>query len=93
MMKLLIRLKYVQCICICKYYSIFSFPQDDEDDDEDVEEMPPDLANLSPEEQQRQLKIKAAWILGVGTLLVCIFSDPMVDVLDQIGVRTVRDDL
>ena len=51
--------------------------------------MPAELAHLSPEEQQRQLKLRAAWILGVGTLLVCLFSDPMVDVLDQIGDRTV----
>ena len=61
-----------------------------EDDDDDEEEMPADIAHLSPEEQQRQLKLRAAWILGVGTFLVCLFSDPMVDVLDQIGDRTVR---
>jgi hypothetical protein len=63
--------------------------QDDEIEDDDEEEMPAELAHLSPEEQQRQLKLRAAWILGVGTLLVCLFSDPMVDVLDQIGDRTV----
>lgn len=62
--------------------------EDDDELDDDEEEMPPELANLSPEEQQHQLKLKAAWALGVGTLLVCIFSDPMVDVLDQIGSRT-----
>lgn len=66
---------------------------DDEDDDQDEldddeEEMPAELVNLSPEEQQRQLKIRAAWALGIGTFLVCLFSDPMVDVLDQIGSRT-----
>lgn len=62
-----------------------------DDDDDDAEEMPAELAHLSPEEQQRQLKLRAAWILGMGTLLVCLFSDPMVDVLDQIGERTVSN--
>ena len=63
--------------------------QDDVNGDDDAEEMPEDLLHLSPEDQQRKLKVKAAYALGVGTLLVCLFSDPMVDVLDQMGDRTV----
>ena len=55
--------------------------------DED-EEMPEDLVNLSPEEQQWSLKKRSAWILGLGTLLVVLFSDPMVDVLNETGLRT-----
>lgn len=53
------------------------------------EEMPEDLLHLSPEEQQRRLKARAAWFLGLGTALVLLFSDPMVNVLSEIGSRTV----
>jgi hypothetical protein len=57
------------------------------------DEMPEDLAHLSPEEQQRRLKMRAAYYLAIGTTLVIIFSDPMVNVLSEIGTRTVSDSL
>lgn len=66
----------------------YGLDEDDVNGDDDAEEMPEDLLHLSPEDQQRKLKVKAAYALGVGTLLVCLFSDPMVDVLDQMGDRT-----
>jgi len=61
--------------------------QNGEDEDVD-EEMPDDLQKLSPVEQQTALKKRAAYILGIGTLLVVLFSDPMVDVLNETGLRT-----
>lgn len=49
--------------------------------------MPEDLANLTPEQQQRRIKLRAAWMMGSGTLLVLIFSDPAVEVLTEISKR------
>ena len=64
-----------------------SEPQE-EDDEDDEEEVPPDLSDLSPDEQQRRIKQRAAWMLGLGTAIVLLFSDPMVTCLNEIGVRT-----
>jgi Ca2+/Na+ antiporter len=58
-----------------------------QDNDEEEEEMPEDIANLSPDEQQRAIKKKAFFMLAVGTSLVLLFSDPMVDVMQEIAVR------
>jgi len=60
--------------------------KDDNVDGED-EEIPEDLINLSPQQQMRHIKLRAAWMMGLGTFLVLVFSDPMVDILSQIGVR------
>jgi len=60
-----------------------------DDDDEDEEDMPEDIQHMkSHEEQQRALWFRASWICGVGTILVVLFSDPMVDVLNELGART-----
>merc|ERR1712137_795685 len=63
--------------------------EDEEADEEEAEDedMPHDLANLSPEEQQWVLKKRAFTKLFVGTLVVVIFSDPMCDNLGTIGVK------
>jgi len=61
-------------------------PAYEEEDEE--EEMPEDLSHLSPEEQLKRVLFRSIWMMGVGTLLVLIFSDPMVDVLSEWGVRT-----
>jgi len=59
-----------------------------EEDDEEVEEdMPEDLANLPVEQQQRRIMIRAASKMAIGTLLVLVFSDPMVDLLSELGNR------
>ena len=72
--------------------SVINIPKDVEegggDEDDDEEEMPEDLEHLSPEEQQAAVKSRAGWMLSVGTVLVVLFSDPMVDVLSELGVRT-----
>ncbi|CAE7743912.1 NCL2 [Symbiodinium microadriaticum] len=60
---------------------------DDDDDDEDEEEesMPEEFKDLSVQEQRRQILLKSSYLMGLGTLLVLVFSDPMVDVLAEIG--------
>uniref|UniRef100_M4BED1 EF-hand domain-containing protein n=1 Tax=Hyaloperonospora arabidopsidis (strain Emoy2) TaxID=559515 RepID=M4BED1_HYAAE len=60
----------------------------DGDDDEEEEEVPEDLAHLSIDEQQKKIKMRAAYMMALGTALVLIFSDPMVDVLSEVGART-----
>ncbi|GLE07933.1 hypothetical protein PINS_up018762 [Pythium insidiosum] len=57
-------------------------------EEEEEEEMPEDLAHLSIHEQQRKIKIRAAYMMFIGTALVLLFSDPMVDVLSEVGRRT-----
>jgi Ca2+/Na+ antiporter len=62
--------------------------QEEEDEDEEEDEMPEDLVALSPEEQKKALlKRSLAMMLG-GTLLCVFFSDPMVDILSEVGSRT-----
>jgi Ca2+/H+ antiporter len=62
---------------------------DDDDEGEEEEESPPeDMINMTHDEQQRALWLRASWICGIGTFLVVLFSDPMVDVLNELGTRT-----
>jgi len=67
-----------------------SLPSDEnnEEEDEEEDEIPDDLASLSAEEQQRRIKIRAMWMMSLGTFIVLLFSDPMVDVLSDLGTRT-----
>jgi Ca2+/Na+ antiporter len=57
-----------------------------EDDDEE-EEIPEEFTSLSPEAQQRAIKLRAFRMLAIGTIIVIYFSDPMVDVMQEIAVR------
>jgi len=59
----------------------------DEEDEEDEEEMPEELKHLSPAEQQRLIKRKAFGMMLVGLTLILVFSDPMVDVMSNVGAR------
>lgn len=70
--------------------------EDDEDEDEDgegdgdddeEEDLPEDLSALTPDEQQKRIKMRAGWKLGIGTILIVVFSDPMVDVLQEMADR------
>ena len=61
---------------------------DEEGEDEEEEEIPEDLQDLSPEQQQRAIMSRSLWMMGAGTILVLVFSDPAVDVLNEIGKRT-----
>jgi len=57
------------------------------DDDEDQEEVPEDLADLPPEEQQKKIIFRASWMMAAGTALTLLFSDPLVDCLTEWGTR------
>lgn len=61
---------------------------EDEESDEE-EEIPEDLAHLSPEEQQARIKKRALGKMALGTLLVLTFADPMCGCLSALGERTV----
>lgn len=51
------------------------------------EDIPDDLTALPPDQQQAAIKKRAFTILAIGTTLVVLFSDPMVDVMQEIAVR------
>ena len=61
---------------------------EEEDDEEDDEEIPEEFLDLPPEQQQRRIFLRSCQLMGVGTLLVILFSDPMVDALSELGNRT-----
>ncbi len=56
-------------------------------DGEEEEEVPEDLVSLTPEQQQRAIKKRAFLMLFMGTSLVLLFSDPMVEVLSEVADR------
>ena len=58
------------------------------DDAEEEEDMPEEFVHLTADEQQAAVLIRSSWICGIGTLLVVMFSDPMVDVFNELGSRT-----
>ena len=57
------------------------------EEDDEKEEIPEDFTSLSPEDQQKAIKKRAFTMLAVGTAIVIYFSDPMVDVMQEIAVR------
>mmetsp|Transcript_2518 Transcript_2518/g.6348 ORF Transcript_2518/g.6348 Transcript_2518/m.6348 type:complete len:599 (+) Transcript_2518:81-1877(+) len=59
-----------------------------EEDEDEEEEYPEDVRELTPEERGKVLLRRAFMMMGFGTLLVLVFSDPMVDVLAEVGKRT-----
>jgi Ca2+/Na+ antiporter len=61
---------------------------DDADADDDDEEIPDEFKDLPPEEQEKAIIKESCKQMLIGTILVLIFSDPMVDVLNQIGKMT-----
>jgi len=58
------------------------------DDDEEEDEMPEEFKDLPPAEQAAMIMRSSMKQMMTGTFLVLIFSDPMVDVLAQIGKMT-----
>lgn len=63
------------------------YEKTDGDQDDEVEDMPEDIASLPPEKQQAAIAWKAIRYLTLGTILVLVFSDPMVDVLQEFASR------
>jgi len=63
-------------------------PGDEADEEEEEEEdIPDDLKELEPDEQQRRIKRRAFGKMLLGTVMVIVFSDPMVDLLSELGKR------
>lgn len=60
---------------------------EDEEEDEEEEEIPSDLVHLSPKQQQRRIIGRSFSMMLAGTALVILFSDPIVDVLDNMAER------
>jgi hypothetical protein len=58
-----------------------------DDDDEDKVHIPNDLADLTPEQQQRRIKWRAFWLLTIGLIFSYAFSDPCVDCFNEIANR------
>eukprot|EP00923_Selenidium_pygospionis_P005428 GHVN01009126.1.p1 GENE.GHVN01009126.1~~GHVN01009126.1.p1 ORF type:complete len:347 (-),score=34.95 GHVN01009126.1:227-1267(-) len=59
-----------------------------EEEEDEKDEVPDDLAHLSPAQQKKRVLYRAFYLMLFGTLTVLIFSDPMVDVLSEVGKRT-----
>lgn len=59
-----------------------------EEEEEEVEEVPEEFKDLPVEEQRRRILAKSLYKMSLGTLLVLIVSDPMVEVLGEIGKQT-----
>jgi hypothetical protein len=59
-----------------------------EEGEEEEEEMPEDLADLAPDVQQFRIKMRSLYMMALGTAMVLVFSDPMVEVIAEVGVRT-----
>lgn len=57
------------------------------DDEDEEEDMPADLADLSPAEQQAAIKSRACSKMFFGSALVLLFSDPMCDLLGVMGTK------
>ena len=62
-------------------------PEEEKKAEGEEDEMPEELKHLSPEQQQTALKWRAAMLCGFGTLLILVFSDPMVGVMANMGRR------
>jgi len=60
-------------------------PDDEGEEDEDQEEFPEDLASLPPNKRTLRILLRSGWMMGIGTVVVLLFSDPMVDVLSSLG--------
>jgi len=63
------------------------FKEDGSEVEDEVEEIPKDFCDLSPESQQMAIKLRAFKMLAIGTILVVYFSDPMVDVMGEIAIK------
>jgi Ca2+/Na+ antiporter len=61
---------------------------DDDESDDGEEDVPAEFKDMSPQQQQRAILKRSLWMMLLGTVVVLVVSDPMVDVLSEIGHRT-----
>lgn len=55
---------------------------------EESDDIPECFSHLTPEEQLKAIKRRAFTMILTGTVLVGLFSDPLVDVLQEVATRT-----
>uniref|UniRef100_A0A7S0ZIS2 EF-hand domain-containing protein n=1 Tax=Timspurckia oligopyrenoides TaxID=708627 RepID=A0A7S0ZIS2_9RHOD len=67
--------------------SIQKVQSEAEDDNEEEEDVPEELQDSDPARQLRKIMQRSFMLMTLGTVLVLIFSDPMVDVLGDVGSR------
>ncbi|CAM9236042.1 unnamed protein product [Heterosigma akashiwo] len=58
------------------------------EEDEEHEEMPEEFLDLPPAQRSRAIVGRSCYMMFLGTFIVLLFSDPMVDVLTAVGDRT-----
>lgn len=75
-------------IAVGSYYTSEAEDSDDGGGGAEEEDVPQDLLNLDPEEQQKVIKKRAFQKMFVGTVLVLAFSDPTVGLFAAMGERT-----
>jgi len=61
---------------------------DDEDEEDEADEIPDQFKDLPPDKQRQAILFESFKSMAIGTILVVLFSDPMVAVLGQIGKAT-----
>lgn len=59
--------------------------EEEEEEEEEQEEVPDDLTHLPPKKQRLRIVLRSCWMMGLGVVLVILFSDPMVDVFSSLG--------
>jgi len=59
-----------------------------EQDDDDEEDCPEDLKDIDPDVKMRKILLRSFTMMLTGTIVVLVFSDPMVDVLNMFGTIT-----
>lgn len=61
---------------------------DDDEEGEEEEEMPEEFKLIDPSTRTFWILLESLKIMGFGTIVVLVFSDPMVEVLNQLGIVT-----
>jgi len=85
---------FVQNDALTKYKQIEQKEKEDkvndveEEEEEEDDEIPEDLKDLDPSVRVQKLIIRSLQMMSFGTLIVLIFSDPMVNVLSDFGTLT-----
>jgi len=61
--------------------------EDPDEEESEEAEMPEEFSTMTYQEQQSHIKMKAAKLMAIGLSLILVFSDPMVDVMSNMGDR------
>jgi len=61
---------------------------DEEEEDEEEDEWTQSLASKTPAERKSAILKRSFMYMGAGMVIVLLFSDPMVGVLNELGLRT-----